>query len=246
VEVDLVIAPGSEQFFASQHRARVVAVEGTILADWEITDAAAPITVPAGTYRLQAFTVFLSDFIQCSADPAGQQHCAQPTLGPSQVCEVPIEVVAGATVEAHFRSLPDGRCDLALGPASAEPSDAARVCGGTGWSPLAADVPGGLTATATDRAHVTIRNPTNRALSYRLSGWVAQTLEDCTGLAEIEIEQGPIAAGAKIRTTFGDFVDQPTVPVTLGWLDGPCGEACNRAAIGGVRVSRSAVEPLSS
>jgi hypothetical protein len=120
VEVELVLAPGAEQFFASQHRARVVAADGTILADWEITDAAPPISVPAGTHRLQAFTVFLSDFIQCSADPSGQQHCAAPTLGPSQVCEVPIAVVAGATVGAQYHSLAEGRCDLVMNAASLE------------------------------------------------------------------------------------------------------------------------------
>ena len=113
VKVELEIAPGAEQFFASQHRARVTA-DGAVLADWEITDGAAPIEVPAGSAQLQGFTVFLSDFLQCSPDPAaaGREHCAQPTLDPSQVCALPIEVVAGATVTARFRSLPEARCEL--------------------------------------------------------------------------------------------------------------------------------------
>jgi hypothetical protein len=107
------MAPGSKVFFASQHRGRIVAADGTLLADWEITGAAAPVAVPAGSHQLQAFTVFLSDFIQCSADPAtGTQNCAAPTLGPSQVCAIPVEVTVGATVPARFRSLPEGRCAL--------------------------------------------------------------------------------------------------------------------------------------
>jgi hypothetical protein len=118
VEVTLEIAPRAEQFFASQHRGRIVAPDGAVLADWEITDAAAPIEVPAGGAQLQGFTVFLSDFLQCSPDPAaaGREHCAQPTLGPSQVCAIPIEVVAGTTVSARFRSLPEGRCELTALP----------------------------------------------------------------------------------------------------------------------------------
>lgn len=113
VEVQLEIAPRAEEFFASQHRARIVAADGTVLADWEITAAAAPVAIPAGSHQLQAFTVFLSDFIQCSEDPAtGNEHCAAPTLGPSQVCAIPIQVAGGTTVSARFRSLPEGRCQL--------------------------------------------------------------------------------------------------------------------------------------
>ena len=119
VDVQLEIAPQAEEFFGSQHRGRLVAADGTVLADWEITAAAAPISVPAGAHQLQGFTVFLSDFIQCSPDPAaaGKQHCAAPTLGPSQVCAIPIEVAAGATVDARFRSLAQGRCELVGLPA---------------------------------------------------------------------------------------------------------------------------------
>jgi hypothetical protein len=119
VEVALEIAPDGTQFFASQHRGRVVAADGSILADWEITDASAPVSVPAGAHRLEAFTVFLSDFIQCSTDPStGTQTCAAPTLGPAQVCTIPIEVAAGATVSARFRSLPQGGCELLAAPAA--------------------------------------------------------------------------------------------------------------------------------
>lgn len=114
VAVGLEIAPEATQFYASQHRGRVVALDGSVLADWEITAGSPPVAVPAGSHRLQASTVFLSDFIQCSADPAapGKETCAAPTLGPSQVCTIAIEVLAGRTVEATYRSLPDGRCEL--------------------------------------------------------------------------------------------------------------------------------------
>ena len=113
VEVTLEIAPGASQFFASQHRARIVDADGSAPRDWEITDAASPVVVPVGTHQLQAFTVFLSDFIECTTDPTtGASQCAQPTLGPAKICAIPIEVVAGGTVEARFRSLPDGDCQL--------------------------------------------------------------------------------------------------------------------------------------
>jgi hypothetical protein len=115
VDVELEVAAQADTFFASQHRGRIVAPDGRLLADWEITDAARPIAVPAGPAQLQGFTVFLSDFIQCSPDPAapGKDHCAAPTLGPSHVCAIPIEVTAAATVHARFRSLPQGHCELA-------------------------------------------------------------------------------------------------------------------------------------
>jgi hypothetical protein len=122
VIVQLEIAPQAEQFFASQHRGRIVAADGSVLADWEITAAAAPIAVPAGPVQLQGFTVFLSDFLQCSPDPAapGKEHCAAPTLGPTHTCAIPIEIAPGATVEARFRSLPQGRCELVGIPPASE------------------------------------------------------------------------------------------------------------------------------
>ncbi len=259
VEVQLEIAPDARQFFASQHRGRVIDGDGSVLADWEITDGASPVSVPVGRHQLQAFTVFLSDFIQCSTDPGGASHCAQPTLGPAQVCTIPIEVVAGETVEARYQSLPEGRCEL-VGGAAAVPTIApnatddlrpslatgARLCAGTGWSPLAPDVTPGLTASAIDRSNLAISNATARAWSYRLSGWEAMALEDCQGLVEVEIERGTIPAGVRIETTFGILDGRLDLPVTLGWWDGPCGEACTRLPVGGVLVERSAREPASS
>ena len=119
IVVRLEIAPGAEGFFASQHRGRVVSADGTVLADWEITDGTAPIEVPAGTAQLQGFTVFLSDFLQCSGDPASSvgKRCVQPTLAPSHVCAIPIEIVAGAMLTATFRSLPQAQCELVELPA---------------------------------------------------------------------------------------------------------------------------------
>jgi hypothetical protein len=118
VDVELEIAPGTEEYFASQHRGRIVAADGSVLADWEITDGATPIEVPAGRAQLQGFTVFLGDFLECSGDPSGSGgRCAQPTLAPSHVCAIPIEIVAGGTVSARFRSLPEARCELTGLPA---------------------------------------------------------------------------------------------------------------------------------
>ena len=260
VEVQLEVAPGAEEFFASQHRGRILAADGTALADWEITAAAAPVTVPAGSHQLQVFTVFLSDFIQCSTDPGGASHCAQPTLGPAQVCALPIQATSGATVIARFRSLPEGRCELVplpsataspvlpgrpSGSGSAARADA-RVCAGTGWPPFKPSPAHGITVAVVDRSHLTIRNPTDQAWWYRLSGWETLTLEDCRGLAEVESERGPLPAGGHVDTTFGILDGRLDLPVTLGLWDTPCGEACNRAAIRGLDVTRSTTEPASS
>ncbi|HET7031311.1 MAG TPA: hypothetical protein VFI34_12425 [Candidatus Limnocylindrales bacterium] len=114
VIVELEIAPEASQFFASEHHARLVTSDATIEKDWQITGAVVPVSAPPGFYRLQAFTAFLSDFIECAPDPAaaGATTCAQPTLGPAQVCAIPIEIVDGGTIRARFRSLPEGRCEL--------------------------------------------------------------------------------------------------------------------------------------
>ena len=120
VSISLEVVGRGTQFFNSQHRARVVDASNSVIAEWEITAAAAPAVIPAGSWRLETFTVFFSDFLQCSPDPAvpGKERCTAPTLGPAQVCAIPINVDDGATVEATFRSLEEGACDLVAAPAA--------------------------------------------------------------------------------------------------------------------------------
>ena len=106
--------------FNSEDRARVVASDGSILADWAIASRPGPVPVPATTLRLETFTLFFSDWIQCSPDPAapGTEHCAAPTLGPAQICTLEIEVRAGETVETAFRADGSGGCALVVTPAA--------------------------------------------------------------------------------------------------------------------------------
>jgi hypothetical protein len=107
-------------FFASEQHATLVLPDGRVVADWKLTTGGeVPIQAPVGSYTLSTFTVFFSDFMQCNPDPArpGQETCLQPTLGPAERCEAPIEVRETVEVLATFSILADGRCRLELGGA---------------------------------------------------------------------------------------------------------------------------------
>ena len=122
-------APGGTEFFRSEHHVRVVSPDGTIAAELTMAPGAESRTaIPAGSWTLEAFTVFFSDFIRCTADPsrAGAQVCGAPSLRPAQVCSIPLTVTPSATVTARFEIRPAGRCGLAEEaadpPASPAPS----------------------------------------------------------------------------------------------------------------------------
>jgi hypothetical protein len=105
-------------FFASEQHATLVAPDGRVVADWKLSaDRAIPVQAPAGSYTLSTFTVFFSDFMQCIPDRArpGQETCIQPTLGPAERCELPVEVRETVEVLARFSILADGHCRLELG-----------------------------------------------------------------------------------------------------------------------------------
>jgi hypothetical protein len=107
-----------EVFFSSVDHARLVARDGTILADREVSEGPpAEIAVPAGDYALLVFTVYLSDTLDCDVDPVtgGATNCVQPTLQPGQVCELAVSVPPGGSVEATFIVFAQGRCRLAPG-----------------------------------------------------------------------------------------------------------------------------------
>ena len=96
------------------HRAQLLADDGSVVGAWEATEAAAPVAVPPGTWRLEVFTVFLSDHMDCVQDPAASdgERCFQPTLGPGQVCSLAVDVIAGQVTSANFHVLPEGACRL--------------------------------------------------------------------------------------------------------------------------------------
>ncbi len=123
VTVALATAPGSNgSFLAPIHRARLVRADGSVAAEWEVTAAAPPSTeLDPGAYRLDVFTVFVGDVIECVTDPAapGGSRCSQPTLGPAQVCSLDVVLVAGQSTRATYHVLRDGLCGLELGEAPA-------------------------------------------------------------------------------------------------------------------------------
>jgi len=107
-----------EVFFSSVDHARLVARDGTIVADRDISEGPpAEMEVPAGAYALRVFTVYLSDTLDCDVDPVtgGATNCVQPTLQPGQVCELAVSVPPGGSIEATFIVFAQGRCRLAPG-----------------------------------------------------------------------------------------------------------------------------------
>jgi hypothetical protein len=86
--------------------------------------------VPAGHYRLEAFTAFLSDTIVCTdangnggdpgSTPVPGGTCFQPTLDPGQVCAIEIDVPSGGVVQLVYQDDGRGRCRLL--PAEAAPT----------------------------------------------------------------------------------------------------------------------------
>ena len=119
-KVRVTVEGANAGFFAAEQHATLVAPDGRVVADWKLsTVGGVPIHAPVGSYTLSTFTVFFSDFMQCIPDPArpGQETCLQPTLGPAERCEAPIEVRETVEVLATFSILADGRCRLELGGA---------------------------------------------------------------------------------------------------------------------------------
>jgi hypothetical protein len=114
------VGPGPEPF-EPIHRAQLVDVDGSVAAEWQVTQAAAPVTVQPGVYRLDVFTVFLGDTLVCVTDPAAPrgERCSQPTLGPGQVCSHDVIVVANRITPATFHVRPEGACALEVGDPAA-------------------------------------------------------------------------------------------------------------------------------
>jgi hypothetical protein len=107
-------AAGPPSFFEAIHRAQLRGVDGDILAAWQVTAPPERIEVEAGTHRLEVFTVFLGDTIECVDDPAvpGATQCHQSTLGPPEVCSTDVLIAPGRETTATFRVFPEGLCRL--------------------------------------------------------------------------------------------------------------------------------------
>lgn len=129
IDIAVTAADPDNPLFEPVYRARAVSRDGSVDAAWRIRAGAAPTEVPAGYYRIEAFTVFLSDTIVC-ADAGGViggpgstgapgATCLQPTLDPpGQVCALEIDVPATGTVHVRFTDNGRGGCQLADDKAS--------------------------------------------------------------------------------------------------------------------------------
>jgi len=125
VRISVQRGPGARELYNAQRRARIVAADGTVAFDGTLAeDAVETVVVPVGSYTVSALTVFFGDFLQCASDPAGGSPppCFQPTLGPSQVCDVHVAVTPTRPVDVRYTVLPDGLCRIEEGPAASSPS----------------------------------------------------------------------------------------------------------------------------
>ena len=122
IVVTVVPAEPDNPLFEPVYRARAIAVDGSLDVGWRLQPGAAPVEVPSGTYRLEAFTVFLSDYMVCAdefgnvGDPGSTEPpnatCFQPTMGPGQVCALDVEVVPGGEVHLSYEAREEGGCEL--------------------------------------------------------------------------------------------------------------------------------------
>jgi hypothetical protein len=81
---------------------------------WEVDGRT--LDVPAGGYRLVAWTVHHSDVIACEVAPPGQEPtCHQPTSGPLAPCTLDVTLADGDELVIEYRFLGDDRCVLAPG-----------------------------------------------------------------------------------------------------------------------------------
>ena len=127
IYIDVVPIDAENPLFEAVFRARAVSADGAVDAQWRIQDGA-PVEVPSGRYRLEAFTVFLSDYIVCAdpfgnvgelgSEPAPDSSCFQPTLGPGQVCSLDAVVPPRGEVRFEYRMQEQGGCELIAAEAS--------------------------------------------------------------------------------------------------------------------------------
>jgi hypothetical protein len=127
IYIDVIPVDPDNPLFEPVLRARAVSADGAVDAQWRIQDGA-PVEVPSGRYHLEAFTVFLSDYIVCAdrlgnvgepgSTPAPGSTCFQPTLGPDQICSLDALVPPRGEVRFVFRMQEQGGCELTAVAAS--------------------------------------------------------------------------------------------------------------------------------
>ena len=125
IYIDVVPIDAENPLFEAVFRARAVSADGAVDAQWRIQDNT-PVEVPAGRYRLEAVTVFLSDTMIC-LDPLGNETelggpnatCFQPTIGPlDQSCSADLVVPPRRDVRLVYRMQGQGGCELTAAEAS--------------------------------------------------------------------------------------------------------------------------------
>lgn len=126
------------------------------------------------------------------------------------------------------------------------PDASPTFCPGRTWPPYPLNGIDGITAVSTDRHTIEITNRTDRTWYYTVVGWQLEQFETCRALGEYEVVRGPIAPGATERVTVDPEWSRMGVPVTVGFWDERCGEACNREPIAAMDVELSPVVPVAS
>jgi len=130
IDIAVAVADPDNPLFEPVYRARAVSQDGTVDTAWRLQADAPPTGVPAGHYRLEAFTAFLSDTIVCTdangnggdpgSTPVPGGSCFQPTLDPGQVCTLEIDVPSDGVVHLVYQD--DGRGGCRLTPGDAPPT----------------------------------------------------------------------------------------------------------------------------
>ena len=126
------------------------------------------------------------------------------------------------------------------------PDASPTFCPGRTWPPYPLNGIDGITAVSTDRHTLEITNRTDRTWYYTVVGWQLDQFETCLAFGEYEVSRGPIDAGTTVRVTVGQDWLQLGIPVTVGFWDERCGEACNREPIAAMDVELSPVVPVAS
>jgi len=142
--------------------------------------------------------------------------------------------------------LPTASPSAAQAASPAASPAAAAWCPGRSWPPYRLGGIPGITASSSDRATIQIDNHSGRTWYYRVSGWQLEQFETCRALGELEVQRGPIAAGATERVMLQGNWEQLDAPMTIAFWEQPCGEACQREPVAAMQVVRSPFEPPAS
>ena len=164
-------------------------------------------------------------------------------------CSAP--VVPPASPSPTFESPTAGSVSPDTGPSDTPPpgdSPAASptFCPGRTWPPYPLGGIEGISAVSTDRQTIEIRSRTDRTWYYTVAGWQLDQFETCLAFGEYEVSRGPIDQGTTVRVLVDADWWHLGVPVTVGFWDERCGEACNREPIAALALELSPVVPIAS